>query len=272
VREDQEASLRESLGASFDAKAASQYLDQISADRLIQRAVLASEAERVGLQASDDEVKQLVRRAFGTPDGGLDGKSLRDYAVRRFGSEGRFVQEVRDDILFTKLLALIDAGADVSEAERATPCAPGSRRSASPPSRLDIEPPPGVEPDDEAVAKLLREENERVRRYYDEHADRYHLPERVRARHILIRVERMPPRTRSRTRRSASTRRSRASRQGRNSRRSQPNSARTRVRRTAAATWDSSRAGRWCPPSRTSPSSRRTARRVRSCAPTSGST
>jgi peptidyl-prolyl cis-trans isomerase D len=50
-------------------------------------------------------------------------------------------------------------------------------------------PPPGVEADNDAVEKLLREQNERVRRYYDEHTDRYHLPERVRARHVLVRVE-----------------------------------------------------------------------------------
>ena len=190
VRDDQERNLRESLGEAFDAKAASQYLDQISADQLIQRAVLASEAERVGLRASDDEVKLLVRRAFGGPGGEFDGKALRDYAVRRFGSEGRFVQEVRDDILFTKLLDLIDAGAAVSDAEARDSIRTRLEEVRIATVALDQEkPPPGVEPDDEAVAKLLREENDRVRRFYDEHADRYHLPERVRARHVLVRVE-----------------------------------------------------------------------------------
>lgn len=190
VREDQERNLRENLGEGFDAKAAGQYLDQISADQLIQRAVLASEAERVGLRASDDEVKLLVRRAFGGQGGDFDGKALRDYAVRRFGSEGRFVQEVRDDILFTKLLDLIDAGAAVSDAEARDSIRTRLEEVRIATVTLDQEtPPPGVEPDDESVEKLLREENDRVRRFYDEHADRYHLPERVRARHVLVRVE-----------------------------------------------------------------------------------
>ncbi len=190
VREDQERNLRENLGEAFDAKAASQYLDQISADQLIQRAVLASEAERVGLRASDGEVKLLVRRAFGGQGGDVDGKALRDYAVRRFGSEARFVQEVRDDILFTKLLDLIDAGAAVSDAEARDSIRTRLEELRIASVALDQEkPPPGVEPDDEAVEKLLREENDRVRRFYDEHADRYHLPERVRARHVLVRVE-----------------------------------------------------------------------------------
>lgn len=190
VRDDQERNLRESLGQSFDAKTASQYLDQISADQLIQRAVLATEAERLGLQASDDEVKLLVRRAFGGQDGDFDGKALRDYAVRRFGSEGRFIQEVRDDILFSKLLDLIDANAAVSDAEARDAVRSRLEELRIATVTLDQQkPPPGVEADDESVDKLLREQNERVRRFYDEHADRYHLPERVRARHVLVRVE-----------------------------------------------------------------------------------
>jgi peptidyl-prolyl cis-trans isomerase D len=190
VRDDQERNLRESLGQSFDAKAAGQYLDQISADQLIQRAVLANEAERMGLQASDEEVKLLVRRAFGGQGGDFDGKALRDYAVRRFGSEGRFVQEVRDDILFTKLLDLIDASAAVSNAEARDAVRNRLEEVRILTVALDQQKPPaGVEADEEAVEKLLREQNERVRRFYDEHPDRYHLPERVRARHVLVRSE-----------------------------------------------------------------------------------
>jgi len=190
VRDDQERNLRESLGQSFDAKAVSQYLDQISADQLIQRAVLANEAERLGLQATDGEVKLLVRRAFGGQDGDIDGKTLRDYAVRRFGSESRFIQEVRDDILFSKLLGLIDTSAAVSDAEARDAVRSRLEELRVVTVALDQQrPPPGVEADNEAVEKLLREQNERVRSFYDEHADRYHLPERVHARHVLVRLE-----------------------------------------------------------------------------------
>jgi peptidyl-prolyl cis-trans isomerase D len=190
VREDQESRLREALGQAFDAKTASQYLDQLSADQLIQRAVLASEAERIGLRATDQEVKELVQRAFSSGDGAYDGKAVRDYAIRRFGSEGRFVQQVRDDILFSKLLELIDDGAAVSDAE-----ARDAVRTRLEEVRISFvaldqtRPPPGVQADDEAVEKLLAEEADRVRRAYDENAARYHVPERVRARHVLVRVD-----------------------------------------------------------------------------------
>jgi peptidyl-prolyl cis-trans isomerase D len=194
VRDDQEQRLRDSLGNGFDSKAAAAYLDQISADQLVQRAVLASEAERIGLRASDAEVKALVQRVFKAQDGAFDGKAVRDYAVRRFGSEGRFVQEVRDDILFSKLLNLIDAGAAVSEAE-----ALASLRSRLEEIRFSFvaldekRPPVGVQADAEAVDKLLKEQPDRVRASYDEQAARYHVPEKVHARHVLVRVEKDAP-------------------------------------------------------------------------------
>jgi peptidyl-prolyl cis-trans isomerase D len=190
IRDDQEQRLRDSLGEAFDSKAAGAYLDQIAADQIVQRAVLASEAERIGLRASDDEVKALVQRAFQAPGGAYDGKLVRDYAIRRFGSEGRFVQEVRDDILFTKLLNLIDAGAAVSDGE-----ARASLRNRLEEVRfsfvaLDQERPPvGVQAEEEAVEKLLVAEADRVRRTYDEQAVRYHVPEKVHARHVLVRVD-----------------------------------------------------------------------------------
>ena len=189
VREDQEQRLRDSLGAAFDPKVAGVYLDQLSADQLIQRGVLASEAERIGLRASDEEVKALVQRAFQGSDGGHDGQAVRDFAMRRFGSESRFVQEVRDDILFSKLLELIDSGAAVSEAE-----ARDSIRTRLEEVRLafvalDLEHPPlGVQADEAAVEHVLKDENERVRRAYDEQSARFHVPEQVRARHILVQV------------------------------------------------------------------------------------
>jgi len=194
VRDDQERRLRDSLGQAFDAKAASQYLDQMSADQLIQRAVLASEAERIGLRATDQEVKALVQRAFQSQDGAYDGKTVREYAVQRYGSESRFVQEVRDDILFSKLLDLIDDGAAVSEAE-----ARDSIRSRLEEVRLSFvaldqeRPPAGVQADDEAIEKILKDENDRVRRAYDENAARFHVPERVRARHVLVRIDKDAP-------------------------------------------------------------------------------
>jgi len=194
VRDDQEQRLRDSLGQGFDAKAAGQYLDQIAADQLIQRAVLASEAERIGLAASDEEVKALVQRAFQAPDGSYDGQAVREYAVRRFGSESRFIQEVRDDILFSKLLALVDAGAAVSDAEARDSLASRLEQVRFAFVALDeAHPPAGVQATDEAIDKILKDAPDRVHGRYDEQAARFHVPEKVHARHVLIRVPKDAP-------------------------------------------------------------------------------
>jgi len=49
--------------------------------RIVSRAVAASEAERVGLRATDDEVRELVRSVFRTPEGTLDAQGIRAFAT-----------------------------------------------------------------------------------------------------------------------------------------------------------------------------------------------
>jgi len=195
VREDQEHQLKASLGDAFNAAAAGPYLDQMAAEQLIQRAVLAAEAERLGLHASDDEVRQLVRSVgvFRGPQGNFDAEAVRDYAARRYGSEGRFVDAVKDDILAQKLLELIDATAEVSDGEVRDAIRYHHEQVRLAIVALDSEKlPDGVEVSNEEIEKVLGQ-SDRVRKFYDEHSDRYHVPERVRARHILLRVEKDAP-------------------------------------------------------------------------------
>lgn len=189
AREDQERRLRESLGDAFDAAGAAQYLDQMAAESLIQRAVLATEAEEVGLRATDDEVRQVVRTFFRTPEGTIDAAAAREFGERRYGSERRFASEIRDDILTTKLLQLIDAGVEVSDAEVRDALRYQREAVRLALVVLDPDQPAGViEVDDEAVTAMLADQAPRVREFYDQHPERYNQPERVRARHVLLRV------------------------------------------------------------------------------------
>jgi peptidyl-prolyl cis-trans isomerase D len=189
TRQDQEERLRESLGDAFDAANAGSYLDQMAAEALIQRAVLAAEAERLGLRATDDEIRQVVRNFFGTPEGKIDAAAAREFGERRFGSEIRFAREIRDDILMTKLLQLIDAGVAVSDAEARD--ALRYRREAVRLALVVLDPAAPVddlEVADAEVAAMLADQAPRVREFYDQHPERYKQPERVRARHLLLRV------------------------------------------------------------------------------------
>jgi peptidyl-prolyl cis-trans isomerase D len=189
VREDQERRLRESLGDAFDAAGAGLYLDQMAAESLIQRAVLATEAERLGLRATDDEVRDVVRSVFRTDQGTIDAAAARNFGESRYGSERRFADEIRDDILTSKLLRLIDAGVDVSDAEVRD--AIRYQREAVRLALVVVDPAQvqdDVAIDDAEIEALLADAAPRVRAFYDEHPERYRQPEKVRARHILLRV------------------------------------------------------------------------------------
>ena len=189
VREDQERNLRESLGDAFDAAGAGLYLDQMAAESLIQRAVLATEAERLGLRATDEEVRAVVRSVFRTEQGTIDAFAARDFGERRYGSERRFADEIRDDILTSKLLRLIDAGVEVSDAEVRD--AIRYQREAVRLALVVVDPEQVQEDlvvEDADIQAMLADEAPRVRAFYDEHPDRYRQPEKVRARHVLLRV------------------------------------------------------------------------------------
>lgn len=189
VREDQERRLRESLGDAFDAAGAALYLDQMAAESLIQRAVLAAEAERLGLRATNDEVRDVVRSVFRTDQGTIDAAAARNFGESRYGSERRFADEIRDDILTSKLLRLIDAGVEVSDAEVRD--AIRYQREAVRLALVVVDPAQVQEDvaiDDAEIEALLADSAPRVRAFYDENAERYRQPEKVRARHVLFRV------------------------------------------------------------------------------------
>lgn len=189
TRQQQEQRLRDSLGDAFDAVGASEYLDQMAAEALIQRAVLAREAETLGLRATDEEIRQVVRQFFRTPDGRIDAATAREFGERQFGSERRFAAEIRDDILMSKLFQLIDAGVEVSDAEVRDALRyqrDGVRLALV---VLDPEGPADEVAVEEAeIAAMLADQAARVREFYDQNPQRFKQPERIRARHVLVRV------------------------------------------------------------------------------------
>jgi peptidyl-prolyl cis-trans isomerase D len=87
-------------------------------DQAINSRVSLQEARRLGLAASDAEVRDAIARQFSDPaTGAFDVKRYKDYVVRTYGSVGLFEQSVRDALASEKLRAYVTAGAQVSEAE-----------------------------------------------------------------------------------------------------------------------------------------------------------
>ncbi|HEX8176106.1 MAG TPA: SurA N-terminal domain-containing protein [Pyrinomonadaceae bacterium] len=87
-------------------------------DGLIRDRIIAQEAARLGLAASDAEVAEAIRKRFSDASGkfiGLD--KYKEAVVARYGSIERFEQQVRDQVAAQKLQAFVTAGVNVSETE-----------------------------------------------------------------------------------------------------------------------------------------------------------
>ncbi|MBD0369493.1 MAG: SurA N-terminal domain-containing protein [Pyrinomonadaceae bacterium] len=87
-------------------------------DGLIRDRIIAQEAARLGLAASDAEVADAIRKRFSDASGkfiGLD--KYKEAVVTRYGSIEQFEKQVRDQVAAEKLQAFVTAGVSVSEQE-----------------------------------------------------------------------------------------------------------------------------------------------------------
>ncbi|HEV7893634.1 MAG TPA: SurA N-terminal domain-containing protein [Pyrinomonadaceae bacterium] len=86
-------------------------------DQAINSRIALQEARRLGLTASDGEVRDLIAKQFSDPSTGFDYKRYSDYVVRNYGGVQLYEQSVRDALAAQKLRSYVTAGAQVSEAE-----------------------------------------------------------------------------------------------------------------------------------------------------------
>jgi peptidyl-prolyl cis-trans isomerase D len=100
-----------------------QFYEQQVGQQLVQQQVLLEEAHRLGIYATDDDVRQYLRTG---PTGEVlypDGKFIGDEAYRQLiddrlhESVTDFEQSIKDDITIRRLQALITAGVTVSDQE-----------------------------------------------------------------------------------------------------------------------------------------------------------
>lgn len=190
LRANLERQYRDALGDRYDDLSEQLQLDDQAIRQLVDRAILADEARRMGLAASDEEVERLIRRTFSdfrTDDGRLDEESARRYVIYEWGSVRRFKEAVATDIVLRKLGRLLVGTAGVSEAEARDSLAYREQEAriafvsidpGSPPQDLEL-----LEGD---VEEFARNESERIAAYYQENLARYQLPERMRIRHVLF--------------------------------------------------------------------------------------
>lgn len=87
-------------------------------DGLIRDRVVAQEAARLGLAASDAEVADKIRKEFVDASGQFVGfERYRDSVTARYGDVSRYERQIRDQIAAQKLQAFVTAGVRVSDEE-----------------------------------------------------------------------------------------------------------------------------------------------------------
>lgn len=189
-------------------------------DRLIEDALLRHEANRLRIEVSDDDV---VRAVTAMPELQQDGRFDRDLLARMLDAQrdrGEFEARVRQDLLNRRLQSLVVDGIRVSDADivdryhfdrdtidlHFARVAPGDAARESAPSDADLQRWLDEHADQYRTrprvrvryvaytatdfAELARPSEAEVRAYYDAHThDRFMVPEQVRARHILIKLE-----------------------------------------------------------------------------------
>src|SRR5215510_3138589 len=87
-------------------------------DGLISKHVVAQEAERLGLAASDAELADKIRKQFADASGNFVGfDRYKESVTARYGDIEKFEQQLRDEIAQEKLRAFVSASVNVSDEE-----------------------------------------------------------------------------------------------------------------------------------------------------------
>ncbi|HEX4784070.1 MAG TPA: peptidyl-prolyl cis-trans isomerase [Candidatus Sulfotelmatobacter sp.] len=194
-------------------------------DQMINRQALLSEAGRMGLRVTPEEVKDELQHgryaATFFPGGNFIGQAEYEDMLQRANlTPTKFEQEVGDDILLTKLQALISGSATVSESEiHAQFLKQNSKVKFEYAVLKQDDLRKGLHPADDELkafyeshkasyANSIPEKRkvkyalidngkaaadvqvtaEDLRNYYDQHRDQYRVPEQVKVSHILIKT------------------------------------------------------------------------------------
>ncbi len=163
-------------------------IDARTLNTLVQRQIIAREAQSLGLEVSNEALRASVQRDPQYQQGGSYDPELVELAAARLGfSTKQYLEEIRVDLLVQSWERLVSSPVRVSDAQaRAAIIESGTtlqlRYAVAEVSgfRGGIDPPP------EEVAEFLENWQESVQAEYERRRGEFERPEQVVARHILF--------------------------------------------------------------------------------------
>ncbi len=190
---EQEQYLRDQLGAGFDARQAEEWLQNTAASVIVSQAILAAEAEQMGLGVGRDELKRRVLADPGFRDaaGEFDRELYKRYVSYEYGNEAGFLEATRTRFLAQKMARLLSGSAYVSEAEARDAVLYGSQEIKLAWIAFDEkEVADRMEVSEDEIASFAGAHPDRIQARYDERLEDFEQDEAVHARHILIELAR----------------------------------------------------------------------------------
>jgi len=159
-------------------------------DSLVERRVVVQEAKRRGIVVSDEEVSEeiLQNQAFFV-NGQFDRSAYREIARQNFGSEARFEDAIRDDLLYRHMTAAVSqtvkvAPSEVRDAWNSVNDKVAIRYVLFPRPALEAE----AKPTDAEVAAFVQKEGARLQAAYEQDRARFEQKAKAKVRHVLARV------------------------------------------------------------------------------------
>lgn len=190
-RDAQVRRLRAQLGDQFDESAASEFLNQQVMRLIVERTILAQSARELGLEVPKAEIQRFMRDNYKSSDGSFDEDAIVAAVERTYGTQRNFLEAIERDLLAQKMNRLLVSQANVSESELESIARQIAEEVQLAYVALSTESlPAGEEPSEEAVADWRSAHEAEIRARYDENVAQYTTLERVRARHILFRLDR----------------------------------------------------------------------------------
>lgn len=152
-------------------------------DGLIGRHVIAQEAERLGLGASDAEVAEKIRKRYADASGNFVGLDrYKEIVVSQYGDVESFENEIRDEIAQEKLRAFVTASVNVSDAEVVEEY---NRRNSS----FDVS---YIALSADKLAEKVQPSDDELRSYYESHKTDYrYLEPQKKVRYVFINTEKV---------------------------------------------------------------------------------
>ena len=187
-----EEQLKQALGDNFDARAMRATIDQMATNVIVQRAVLAIEAEHQGLVVATKEIERSILDVpgFRGSDNRFDRQQFSDWVEYNYGNERNFMRDQRTRLLAEKMLTFMRSNAAVTDDEARLSVRQRLEEVRIGFVALDAgEAPEDFEPEEIQVDAFLEARESEARDLYSQRNATFNVPEQVRARHILFRVD-----------------------------------------------------------------------------------